>query len=228
MLPLSYQVALHQYTTLAPEYARCPRCGALSPRNEIRRRSFWAPDCWRRPPPDHLAAAKWSTAVHEIHRPASGDGGGELILPKRRAPPVRRLRYRRRCRPWPGRSRAGSVGSGSSRRRTPARGRGCAAIPGASRSGDDAPWPRPGRPSRPWMPSAAYGRSCGGRRSGGRPTPRCSAKWCPVARVTQLSRKGWLYLRNTVDSSGLARVTQLSRQWRSEAANLVDKSPRRA
>ena len=36
MLPLSSQVALHQFTTLAPEYARCPRCGALSPRNEIR------------------------------------------------------------------------------------------------------------------------------------------------------------------------------------------------
>jgi transposase-like protein len=47
MLPLSSQVALHQYTTLAPEYARCPRCGALSPRNEIRRRSFWIPDLER-------------------------------------------------------------------------------------------------------------------------------------------------------------------------------------
>jgi len=47
MLSLSSQAALHQFTTLAPEFARCPRCGALSPRNEIRRRSFWAPDLER-------------------------------------------------------------------------------------------------------------------------------------------------------------------------------------
>ena len=47
MLPLSDQTALHQYTTLAPAFARCPRCGALSQRNEIRRRSFWMPDLER-------------------------------------------------------------------------------------------------------------------------------------------------------------------------------------
>jgi hypothetical protein len=44
MIPLTDQTALHQITTLAPESARCPRCGTLSPRNEIRRRSFWEPD----------------------------------------------------------------------------------------------------------------------------------------------------------------------------------------
>mgnify|MGYP002641918597 CR=1 FL=1 len=47
MLSLSAQAALHQYTTLAPALSRCPRCGALSPRNEIRRRSFWVPDLER-------------------------------------------------------------------------------------------------------------------------------------------------------------------------------------
>jgi len=43
MIPLSEQNARHQSSTHAPDAARCPRCGTWSPRNEIRRRSFWQP-----------------------------------------------------------------------------------------------------------------------------------------------------------------------------------------
>lgn len=44
MICLTDEPALHQIIPLAPAAARCPRCGALSPRNEVRRRSFWEPD----------------------------------------------------------------------------------------------------------------------------------------------------------------------------------------
>ena len=44
MLNLTKQNALHKECTHAPMVAACPRCGTFSPRNEVKKRSFWMPD----------------------------------------------------------------------------------------------------------------------------------------------------------------------------------------
>jgi hypothetical protein len=41
MINLSHVPAYHKKKILAPEAARCPRCGSWAPRNESRRRHFW-------------------------------------------------------------------------------------------------------------------------------------------------------------------------------------------
>lgn len=44
---LSEVAAQHKEGEIAPDAARCPRCGGWCPRNEIRPRSFWTPDLHR-------------------------------------------------------------------------------------------------------------------------------------------------------------------------------------
>lgn len=44
MLNLSDCEAHHKTRRIAPNAARCPRCGRWSPRNEVRLRQFWLPD----------------------------------------------------------------------------------------------------------------------------------------------------------------------------------------
>lgn len=47
MINLSDLDACYKKQEVAPDFARCPRCGTWSPRNEIRSRWFWIPDLLR-------------------------------------------------------------------------------------------------------------------------------------------------------------------------------------